>query len=131
MALCLATFASCSSEDDPEPVVPAPDTQLHVINGSTYTLERFTVIFWNDDKETITNKEYGTFSQGETKNIDIPAGATQYYMGTYMYGSWFVSPTYKLAGYQTLSLTSDMVNSWTTISTSSAPAHITDLQPAE
>ena len=93
--------------------------------------ERFTVIFWNDDKETITNKEYGTFSQGETKNIDIPAGATQYYMGTYMYGSWFVSPTYKLAGYQTLSLTSDMVNSWTTISTSSAPAHITDLQPAE
>ena len=113
MSVC---FSSCSKDDDK--VTTPPDNNIHITNNSTYTLSRFTVIFWNDDKETITNKEYGTFSTGEEKEIPIPSGATQYYMATNMNSKWFVSPTYKISEFKTLKLSTDMVNVWTTSSSS-------------
>lgn len=127
LAIGIVCVTACGGSDDDAPttintpVIPVSNN-LTITNNSSYTLARFTVIFWNDYNETVTNKDYGTFTINETKSIEIPAGATQYYMATYLASKWFVSPTYKLANYRSLALTTDMVNAWTT--TTSAPEFI-------
>lgn len=92
LALMVLPFmASCSDDDDPT------SSMLVITNSSTVTLERFRVVFWTERGETLTDREYGTFAPGETTTVEIPIGASEYYMATYSSGYWFFSPNYSVS----------------------------------
>ena len=77
-----------------------------------YTLERFTVVFVNDRMEILTQRDYGTFNPGDRVSAEIPTGAAEYYMGTYLSGRWFVSPNYNIT-ITTNNLSQDVIGQWT------------------
>ena len=96
--------------------VSAP-TRVTVTNGSIYTLERFRIVFLNARNEKLTDRDFGTLAPGNNISVDIPTGATEYYMATYLYNTWFFSPNYGV-NYTSLNLTSDEIGNW---ATNSAP----------
>ena len=85
--------------------------KLTITNNSTYTLSRFTVVFRNDYNETITSsiRDFGTLSPGYSITADVPDGATNFYMATYLGGYWFYSLYHKIQGY-TFSITEDVIS---------------------
>lgn len=89
-----------------------------ITNSSTYTLERFTVVMCNAKYETFSQQDFGTFYPGNTITMPIPTGATQYYMGTYLNGKWFVSPDYDIQ-FTNLTLSTSEIGQWK--ANSSAP----------
>ncbi|MBQ6965717.1 MAG: BACON domain-containing protein [Bacteroidaceae bacterium] len=96
--------------------VSAP-TRVTITNGSVYTLERFRVVFLNSRFEKLTDRDFGTLSPGSSVTVDIPTGATEYYMATYSGSTWYFSPNYTV-DYTTLNLTTDEIGNW---SANSAP----------
>lgn len=108
-ALC-AGASSCSDDkknDEPSAVVGT----LSVVNNSRYTLEQFQVNFMNDDLEVITTEPKGTLKPGGSVEVEIPIGATKYYMGTVMAGSRYWSANY-LVSVRRQVLTDDIVGLW-------------------
>ena len=101
---------SCSSDDDGDPTAGGT---ISIVNQSTETLERFTVTFLNERMEILTQRDYGTFLPGDNISAEIPTGAAEYYMGTYLYGMWFFSPNYSIS-IRTNNLTQSVVDQWTT-----------------
>ena len=93
-------------------------TGVTVTNNSIYVLERFRVVMLNSKMETLTDRDFGTLSPGNSVTMDIPTGATEYYMATYLYSTWFFSPNYDIQ-YSSLSLSTDEIGGWK--SNSSAP----------
>ncbi len=97
-------FASCSEDEESYP-------ELTITNNSTYTLNRFRVIFVNEDLETMSDVDYGTLYPNETiSDIVIPTGATKYYMATYQ-DQWFFSPYYSVS-IRKLKLDNSTVGQW-------------------
>lgn len=91
LTLCVP-MTSCSDNEDE----PAYGT-LTVVNESTYSLPRFTIHFINNDWEEVSARDFGTFEPGDTQKMEIPAGATKYYFGTYMSGTWYFSANYTVS----------------------------------
>lgn len=100
------SFVSCSDDNDDTPAI------ITISNNSTYTLNRFRVVFVTEKGEKLTDKEYGTLSQDDKITAEIPAGAAEYYMATYI-NTWFFSPNYPIS-ITNNKLTSDVVNEWMT-----------------
>lgn len=96
--------------------VVAP-TQISITNGSTYTLERFRVIFLNTRLEQLTDRDFGTLAPGTTIHADIPTSATEFYMATYN-TMWFFSPNYDVT-YTSLTLTTAEIGNWSANSSAS------------
>lgn len=110
MVLLMLVTSVCmfSCSDDDEDAVSV----VSIVNQSTYTLERFTVVFVNDRMEILTQRDYGTFNPGDRVSAEIPTGAAEYYMGTYLSGRWFVSPNYNIT-ITTNNLSQDVIGQWT------------------
>lgn len=95
MLMCLtlsASVVSCGGDDD-EPSAVAG--QLSITNKSSDTLSDFVVHFTNDKNEIITREEKGTLKTNETIKVDIPIGATYYYMSTVAGRYRYFSPDYQ------------------------------------
>ena len=88
-----------------------PDTRVTIINNSTYTLERFRVVFLNSRLESLTDRDFGTLSPGTSVTADIPTSATQFYMATYLNSRWYFSPNYDIE-FTYLNLTTAEVGNW-------------------
>lgn len=108
LTLCVP-MTSCSDDEDDEPAYGT----LTVINNSTYSLSRFTIHFVNDDLEEISSRDFGTFEPGDTEKMEIPAGATKYYFGTYISYNWYFSAYYKV-NIKRIELDNSMVGQWKT-----------------
>ncbi len=100
-------LTSCGDNEDPSASVG----RVHITNRSTYTLDDFVVNFTNDSGEIITREKKGTVKPGQTINVDVPIGATYYYMGTYFYGKNFWSANYPVS-VRTQVLTDQIVEEW-------------------
>lgn len=101
-------ITSCSKDnDEPSPVVG----KVTITNNSSYTLSSFVVVFVNDHQETITTENKGTFKPSEKIQVDIPIGATEYYMSTVAGGERFFSVNYNVS-VKTQVLTDQIVGNW-------------------
>ena len=113
-SLLLITFLSVSltscgdDEDEPSAVVG----KVTITNSSTYTLENFIVNFTNDGGEIITREHKGTVKPKDKVLVEIPIGATKYYMGTTVAGTYFFSPDYATTVRNQV-LTDQIVGNWT------------------
>ena len=110
IAMMSVGLSSCGGGDDdgdiPQRVDPPVSTGITITNNSTMSFDRFTVIFLNDEKQRVDQKDYGTVSPGESVNAPIATGATQYLIMIYYYGEYYLSPYYKVSA-TSLSLTDD------------------------
>lgn len=88
-----------------------PETKVTITNSSTYTLNRFRVVFMNSRLEELTDRDFGTLDPGTTITADIPTSASEFYMATYLNNKWFFSPNYDVA-YTNLSLTTAEIGNW-------------------
>lgn len=115
LLLLLVSFgfsvSSCSDDDDDEP--SAVVGKLTITNNSTYTLSNFIVNFTNDSHEIITKEQKGTLKPKDKVTVDIPIGATLYYMGTTSNGKYFWSPDYSTT-VKSQVLTDQIVGNWST-----------------
>lgn len=114
--LILITFlsfslASCGDDKDDEP--SAVTGKITITNSSTYTLSNFIVHFTNDDHEIITKEQKGTVKPKDKITVDIPLGATKYYMGTTASGKYYFSPDYSTSVRKQI-LTDQIVGNWST-----------------
>ena len=66
MLVTTFSFAACSDDDDEN------GSGLVITNSSTYTLQRFRVVFITAQGETLSDREYGTFYPGEKQEIPLP-----------------------------------------------------------
>ena len=89
------------------------ETKVTITNNSTYTLNRFRVVFMNSRLEELTDRDFGTLAPGTTITADIPTSATEFYMATYLNNKWFFSPNYDVT-YTNLSLTTSEIGHWST-----------------
>lgn len=103
--MAMPFLAACSDDDDEAVLTVTNDT-------GSMTLSRFTIVFVNHLGETLTDREYGTFSPGDRISAEIPIGAEEYYMGTYL-NAWYFSPNYP-ASITNNVLTYDGVGQWRT-----------------
>lgn len=94
--------------------VVAP-TKVTITNGSTYSLNRFTIIFVNSKMETVDDHDFGTLDPGMTVTYDIPTSASEYYMAFYSNSRWWVSPNYEMQ-YTNITLTTSGIGNWTSSS---------------
>ena len=101
MAMCVS-LSSCGGDD--------PDCITVTNNSGSYVLERFRIVFLNTSGETLQDKEYGTFSPGDSHTVEIPTGADEYYMATYS-GKWYFSPNYSVS-LKKNKLTYDGIQQW-------------------
>lgn len=121
MLVTTFSFAACSDDDDEN------GSGLVITNSSTYTLQRFRVVFITAQGETLSDREYGTFYPGAKQEIpEIPAGAAYYYMATYANNMWFFSVNYEVS-VRNLSITTDVIGEWRT-NTSSTNRMLRDMQ---
>ena len=102
--IAMPFLAACSDDDDEAVLTVTNDT-------GSMTLSRFTIVFVNHLGETLTGREYGTFSPGDRISAEIPIGAEEYYMGFVLSGRWFVSPNYPVSITNNV-LTYDGVEQW-------------------
>lgn len=104
------SLSSCGDdkEDEPSAVVGV----VTITNTSTYTLSNFIVNFTNDDHEVITREQKGTVKPKDKVTVEIPIGATKYYMGTTVNGKYFFSPDYSVSVRNQI-LTDQIVGNWT------------------
>ena len=86
-------------------------TKVTFTNNSTYTLARFTLVFWNSRSETLKQRDFGTLYPGNSITDDIPTGATEYWMAFYDSGYYWLSPNYSIE-YTSLSLTTAEIGRW-------------------
>lgn len=110
LAAFSVSFTSCGSDDDDDP--SATVGRLTITNNSTYTLDSFMVNFTNDKGEIITRESKGTLKPKDKITVDIPIGASYYYMSTYVYGDRFFSVDYATT-VRTQVLTDQIVGNWT------------------
>lgn len=114
LLLLLVSFglstSSCSDDDNDEP--SAVVGKVTITNSSTYTLTDFTVNFINDSYEIITREKKGTLKPNEKVTVDIPIGATNYYMGTTSNGRYYWSPNYSTS-VKSQVLTDQIIGNWT------------------
>lgn len=101
--------AACGGDDKDEP--SATVGKLNITNNSTYTLSDFVVNFTNDSGEVITREQKGTVKPNDKVSVDIPIGATKYYMGTSLYGTRFWSADYAVSVKKQV-LTDQIVGNW-------------------
>lgn len=78
-----------------------------IVNNSTKTFKRFTVIFRNSKEEMLSQQEFGDLLPNNSINVSIPTGASTYYVAIYD-GGWYFSADYDVS-VTTLSLTNTMV----------------------
>lgn len=106
MLVTTFSFAACSDDDDDT------STGLVITNSSTYTLQRFRVVFYTSQEGILSDREYGTFYPGAKQEIPvIPVGAAYYRMATYLDEEWYFSPNYEVS-YRNLSITTDVIGEW-------------------
>ncbi len=107
----MVTFliTSCNKDDDD----PQPQTVTITNKTGSITLKSFRVVFVNGKGETLTDRDYGTFNPDDEVSAEIPTGAEEYYMATFLNSRWFFSPDYSVS-ITTNKLTSDGVGQWTT-----------------
>jgi hypothetical protein len=84
---------------------------ITVKNNSTYTLPRFTIHFVNDRFDELSTRDFGTLYPGGTATAEIATGATEYYMATNLYGTWYFSANYSI-DYTNMSLTTSEIDNW-------------------
>lgn len=96
-----------------------------VTNNSVYSLDRFRIVFLNSRLEKLADHDFGTFEPGNTVSYPIPTGTTEYYMATYISGTWFFSANYEIV-YSTLTLSTAEIGGWS--SNSSSPQKVSELQ---
>lgn len=104
------SVTSCSgndNDDEPSAVVG----KLVITNSSSYTLSDFVINFTNDSHEIITREQKGTLKPKDKINVDIPLGATLYYMGTVSGGNRFWSPDYSVSVKNQV-LTDQIIGNW-------------------
>lgn len=104
------TASSCSDDKNDEP--SAVVGKISITNSSSYTLSGFIVNFTNDKGEIITREQKGTVKPKDKISVDIPIGATMYYMGTSLQGTYFFSPDYSVSVRNQV-LTDQIVGNWT------------------
>lgn len=84
---------------------------ITVTNDSgSVVLNRFRIVFLNASNETLQDKEYGTFSPGDSHTVEIPTGAAEYYMAYYK-SKWYFSPNYSVSVTKN-KLTYDGIDQW-------------------
>lgn len=105
LMMAVPFLAACSDDDDEAVLTVTNDT------GSR-TLQRFKIVFLTGNGEILIDREYGTFSPGDRISAEIPIGAEEYYMGTYL-NAWYFSPNYP-ASITNNVLTYDGVGQWRT-----------------
>ena len=103
MVLLLAMSSSSCDPDDFETITVTN-------NSGSYVLNRFRIVFLNAGGETLQDKEYGTFSPGDSHTVEIPTGAAEYYMATYK-SKWYFSPNYSVSVTKN-KLTYDGIDQW-------------------
>ncbi len=97
-------LAACGDDGDDQDV-------LTVTNDTgSRTLQRFRIVFLTGNGETLIDREYGTFSPGDRISAEIPIGAEEYYMATYL-NAWYFSPNYPASITDNV-LTYDGVGQW-------------------
>lgn len=111
MVCLFAPMTSCGDDDDDEP--SAVVGKVEILNNSKYSLENFFVNFTNDHGEIITREQKGTIKPKERVYVDIPIGATYYYMGFRDSGYTFFSVDYAVSVRNQV-LTDQIVGNWST-----------------
>lgn len=86
-------MGSCSDDDDDDDP-SAYVGKVNIRNSSSMTLYAFMVHYINDGREIITTEDKGTLKPNEVISVDIPIGATKYYMSTFSDGDRYFSPDY-------------------------------------
>jgi len=111
-AVMLTGLVTTSCGDDDEDDVPAGVVgHITIKNSSKYELDDFVVNFINDDLELITRERKGTLKCNASCQVDIPIGATKYYMGTSQGGKMFWSANYDIS-IRSQVLTDQSVGNW-------------------
>lgn len=93
-------------------------TSVSITNNSTYTLNRFTVHFVNSKYEELSSRDFGTLYPNSSITAEIPTGATEYYMATYLGSRWYFSANYSI-DFTNMLLTTAEVGNWSTNSSAS------------
>lgn len=120
IALCAMAigFTSCQQQNQPTQPTdqePAKPTSVNVTNNTgSLSLNSFTIVFINRADEVLGKKDFGDLNPGNSASMSIPVGAERFYMGAYVnHGSDFLfSPYYYLDQVTSLSITYDMVQTW-------------------
>lgn len=102
------SMISCSDKDDEPSAVVG---KVLIQNKSSYTLASFKVNFTNDKGEVITQEDKGTLKAGDAVKVDVPIGASYYYMSTIAGSQRFFSPDYSVSVRMQV-LTDQIVGNW-------------------
>ena len=106
MTLC---FNSCSSSDE-------PSNQLKVENNTgSLTLRAFTFKIYSGSGEQLRSQDVGVLSPGDSRTMEIPAGAEKWRVGAYINDDYefSISPEYSIST-KTLKLSyGDVHDGWT------------------
>ncbi len=109
--LFLGLAATSCSDDDDKDEPSAVVGKISITNKSTYTLDNFMVNFTNDKGEVITREQKGTLKPSGKVSVEVPIGATYYYMSTAVNGTRFFSVDYAVS-VKTQILTDQIVGEW-------------------
>lgn len=94
LAACTITMVSC--KDDPD-----EPTGIRITNNSSYSFNRFTVVYLNDksnnDGEIISTQDFGTLNPQGSVTSTIPAGASYYYLYMVNGSESYVSADYAIS----------------------------------
>lgn len=104
------TASSCSDDKNDEP--SAVVGKISITNSSSFTMSQFTVFFLNDEYERITTEQKGTVKPKDKISVDIPIGATKYFMAMVYGGNVYASPYYSVSTRNQV-LTDQIVGNWT------------------
>ena len=103
IAMLAMSISLPSCGDDVDAITVTNDSGSVVLN-------RFRIVFLNASSETLQDKEYGTFSPGDSHTVEIPTGAAEYYMACYK-SKWYFSPNYSVSVTKN-KLTYDGIDQW-------------------
>ena len=93
--------------------------KVTIRNSTSYTLSRFTVLFYNSYNEVLSSADKGTVNPGESVKVDIPTSAVRYFIGTQVGSLLLLSPYYDIE-YRSLTITNSMIQSWESVSSISS-----------